>query len=240
MINGIRLLLLRLLLLLLLLLQLLCCLKSRADLQAENLMLRHQIGVLRRCRSASRRVRTTGIDRVSFVWLYRLWPTSLNALQIIHPKTLVRWHRQGFQSVLVLEVSLPRRKTQSQCRAPGACPGDRQEKPTLGCASHPWRTARVGVQRRSGNGIKVSATPSSVSGPALEDFSEQSPALRGLDRRSRGSNRVVQTAERPRRIEPSTPATRSSLGYTEPDRQLDGSADAGGLPLGGRTGPRDS
>ena len=86
MINGIR----------LLLLQFLCCVKSRADLQAENLMLRHQIGVLRR--SSSKRVRMTRIDRLSFVWLYRLCPTSINAVQIIHPKTLVRWHRQGFRA----------------------------------------------------------------------------------------------------------------------------------------------
>ena len=86
MINGIR----------LLLLQLLCCLKCRADLQAENLMLRHQICVLRR--STSKRVRTTRIDRLSFVWLYRLWPTSIGAVQIIHPNTLVRWHRQGFRA----------------------------------------------------------------------------------------------------------------------------------------------
>ena len=86
MINGIR----------LLLLQLLCCPKSRADLQAENLMLRHQIGVLRR--STSKRVRTTRIDRLSFVWLYRLWPASIGAVQIIHPNTLVRWHRQGFRA----------------------------------------------------------------------------------------------------------------------------------------------
>jgi len=86
MINGIR----------LLLLQFLFCLKSRADLQAENLMLRHQIGVLRR--SSSKRVRTTRIDRLSFVWLYRLWPNSIGDVQIIHPKTLVRWHRQGFKA----------------------------------------------------------------------------------------------------------------------------------------------
>ena len=83
MINGIR----------LLLLQFLCFQNSRADLQAENLMLRHQIGVLRR--STSKRVRTTRIDRLWFVWLYRLWPNSMGDVQIIHPKTLVRWHRQG-------------------------------------------------------------------------------------------------------------------------------------------------
>ena len=120
MIDGIR----------LLLLQFLCSQKSRADLQAENLMLRHQIGVLRRCRSTSKRVRTTKIDRLSFVWLYRLWPTSINALQIIHPKLwcagIVR-----VQGVLVLEVALARRKAQSQCRAPGICHAASGSRPAL-------------------------------------------------------------------------------------------------------------
>lgn len=79
----------------LLLLQCLAYLKSRADLQAENLMLRQQIVVLRR--SAPKGVRVTKIDRLIFVWLYRLWPASIRSVRIVHPKTLVRWHRDGFR-----------------------------------------------------------------------------------------------------------------------------------------------
>jgi len=71
------------------------CLKSRADLQAENLILRYQLDVLRR--SKPKRIPIARIDRFIFVWLYRLWPASIRAVRIVHPKTLIRWHREGFR-----------------------------------------------------------------------------------------------------------------------------------------------
>ena len=58
-------------------------------------MLRYQLDVLRR--SIPKRVRMTKIDRLIFVWLYRLWPASIRAIRIVHPKTLIRWHREGFR-----------------------------------------------------------------------------------------------------------------------------------------------
>ena len=69
--------------------------KSRERLEAENLALRHQIIVLRR--SAPLRLRFLGSDRLLFVWLYRLWPGVLNAIVIVKPETVVRWHRRGFK-----------------------------------------------------------------------------------------------------------------------------------------------
>ncbi len=70
-------------------------LKSRAELQLENLALRHQIEVL--TRSAPKRVRLTRADRVIFTWLLRLWPQVAQFIRVVHPKTLARWHRQGFR-----------------------------------------------------------------------------------------------------------------------------------------------
>ncbi len=32
-----------------------------------------------------------------FVWLYRLFPSALNAVTIIQPETIIRWHRTGFR-----------------------------------------------------------------------------------------------------------------------------------------------
>ena len=76
-------------------LQIHACLKSRADIRAENMMLRHQLDML--LRPSRKRFRTTGVDRLRFVWLYRLWPGSVQAMMIVHPKTLIRWHREGFR-----------------------------------------------------------------------------------------------------------------------------------------------
>ncbi len=71
------------------------CLKSRAELHIENLVLHHQIEILRR--SAPSRVHLTRGDRFLFTWLVRLWPKVSQSVRIVHPKTLVRWHRQGFR-----------------------------------------------------------------------------------------------------------------------------------------------
>jgi hypothetical protein len=68
--------------------------KSRGRLEAEVVLLRHQLNVLRR--AAPARLRLTSMDRLIFVWLYRLCPSVLNAVGIIKPGTVVRWHRGGF------------------------------------------------------------------------------------------------------------------------------------------------
>src|SRR5271167_3347032 len=69
--------------------------KSRNRLEAENVVLRHQLIVLRR--NVRGRVQFTNSDRWFFVHFYRWVPSILTALTIIQPETLVRWHRVGFR-----------------------------------------------------------------------------------------------------------------------------------------------
>jgi hypothetical protein len=70
--------------------------RSRAALEAENLVLRHQLNVLRR--KSRKQVALSSIDRVVLVGLYRLTPGVLDALKIIRPETVMRWHRAGFRA----------------------------------------------------------------------------------------------------------------------------------------------
>src|SRR5580704_627402 len=70
--------------------------KSRHRLEAENLVLRHQLNILRR--RAPRCSRLSNADRLTFVWLYRLCPSVIDAVTVIRPETLVRWHRRGFRA----------------------------------------------------------------------------------------------------------------------------------------------
>src|SRR5262249_49005372 len=65
-------------------------------LEAENLVLRHQLNVLRR--KSPNRVALGSIDRLVLVALYRLAPGGLGALKVIRPGTLIRWHRAGFRA----------------------------------------------------------------------------------------------------------------------------------------------
>jgi transposase InsO family protein len=70
--------------------------RSRGALEAEILVLRHQLNVLQR--KSPKRVALSSIDRLLLVSLYRLAPGTLDALKIIRPATLLRWHRTGFRA----------------------------------------------------------------------------------------------------------------------------------------------
>ena len=69
--------------------------RSRASLEAEILTLRHQLNVLRR--KAPKRLAFSNFDRLVFTSLYRIAPGVLDALVIVKPETVIRWHRAGFR-----------------------------------------------------------------------------------------------------------------------------------------------
>src|SRR6476661_10108488 len=70
--------------------------RSRANLEAEILILRQQINVLRR--QAPKRLHLNNTDRFLFVWLYRWFPSVLEVVAIVRPETIIRWHRAGFRA----------------------------------------------------------------------------------------------------------------------------------------------
>ena len=68
--------------------------RSRHDLLLENLALRQQIAVWKRqyprpCIAVS--------EKIFWVILRRLWPGWKDALILVQPETVVRWHRNGFR-----------------------------------------------------------------------------------------------------------------------------------------------
>src|SRR5260370_36338788 len=69
--------------------------KTRARLEAEIILLRHQVTVLRR--RLPPKPKLTVADRLLFVWLYRLVPSVLAAITIVQPETIIRWHRTGLR-----------------------------------------------------------------------------------------------------------------------------------------------
>ena len=68
--------------------------RSRAQLLAENALLRQQLIVLGR---NTKTPRLTWRERLSLVFLARWVPNWTQILQIIQPDTLLRWHREGFR-----------------------------------------------------------------------------------------------------------------------------------------------
>ena len=66
--------------------------RSRRDLVVENATLRHQINVLRR--GSGRRRLGLG-DRLRLLLSATLLPSWRNAIVLVQPETVLKWHRAG-------------------------------------------------------------------------------------------------------------------------------------------------
>src|SRR6266508_241262 len=70
------------------------CLRFLAPLTAENLFLRKQLALYQERHVKPRRV--TPATRLTLTWLARCFDWR-QALVVVQPATLIRWHRQGFR-----------------------------------------------------------------------------------------------------------------------------------------------
>jgi transposase InsO family protein len=70
--------------------------RSRSDLLVENALLRQQVIILQR---SVKRPRCTATDRALLVLLTSRLPTWRQALLIVQPDTILRWHRELFRRV---------------------------------------------------------------------------------------------------------------------------------------------
>jgi putative transposase len=68
--------------------------QTRRQLAVEILALRHQLGVLKR---SVKRPRLSDVDRGLWVLLSRRWTSWSDALIIVKPATVIKWHRAGFR-----------------------------------------------------------------------------------------------------------------------------------------------
>lgn len=58
--------------------------------------MRQQMIVL--SRKSLSRLQLGNIDRLIFVWLYRFFPSILNAVIVVKPETVIRWRQCGFRA----------------------------------------------------------------------------------------------------------------------------------------------
>src|ERR1700682_6077550 len=142
--------------------------KSKIRLEAENAALRHQLVVLRR--KLKGRARLTNNDRWFFVQLYGWFPSTLPALMIIRPDTLVRWHRAGFRHYWRWRSRPPggRPPIEAELRAD---PADEQGKFALGRAAHPRRTAKLGFELAQSSVAKYMVKVPRTTKPGMADLS---------------------------------------------------------------------
>jgi putative transposase len=69
--------------------------RARAEVAAENLLLRQQLTVL--TRPTRKRPRLRRRDRLFWVLARRLWRRWGQHLAVVRPETVIRWHRQGWR-----------------------------------------------------------------------------------------------------------------------------------------------
>jgi hypothetical protein len=107
--------------------------RSRASLDAEILVLRHQLNVLRR--KSPKRLAFSNVERLVFVGLYRLAP-GVYALKILKPQTVIHWHRAGFRAYW-------RWKSQSRAGRPKTPADIRQLIRDMSVANPLWGAPRI-------------------------------------------------------------------------------------------------
>jgi transposase InsO family protein len=108
--------------------------RSRTALAAEVLVLRHQLNVLRR--NGPKRIAFSNVDRLVFTGLYRLTPAVLDALKIVKPQTVIRWHRAGFRAYW-------RWKSRSRGGRPSTAAGVRRLIREMSIANPLWGAPRI-------------------------------------------------------------------------------------------------
>jgi transposase InsO family protein len=109
-------------------------LRSQVALEAEILVLRQQLNVLRRANP--KRLRFVSIDRLIFGGVCRLFPKMYDALAIVRPETVIRWHRLGFRSYW-------RWKSRRRCGRPTVTVEIRQLIRQMSVANPLWGAPRI-------------------------------------------------------------------------------------------------
>jgi hypothetical protein len=194
-------------------------LKSRARLEAENLVLRQQVIVL--SLKSPPRVWLGNIDRLIFVWVYRLFPSILNAITIVKPETVIRSHRRGFRAYW-------RRKSRRRGGRPGINREIRdlirrmnKENPLRGEPRIHSELLILGIEVAESTVARYMVKEAGATLPGLEDISAQSRRWDRVHRSVRGSHYLLQAALRPRNSWPRPKATGEHQRDEQSDRRVD-------------------
>jgi hypothetical protein len=121
--------------------------KSKSRLEAENMVLWHQLNVQRR--KTQGRIWLTNSDRWFFVQLYRWFPSIQLVLTVVRPETLVPWHRAGFRRYLPWKSRSRGGRPQFELDLRALIRRMSVQKPALGSTAHPPRTAQARVSGRA-------------------------------------------------------------------------------------------
>jgi hypothetical protein len=117
-------------------------LRTRAELEAEILALRHQLAVLQQ--ATPRRLRLSRTDRLLWVVLSRVWSRWRDAVQIVQPATVVQ-ASASIRVALALAIRA----------APPRSSADRRRRPRTDSMEGSTRRLRARPYKSHGNGCRT-------------------------------------------------------------------------------------
>jgi putative transposase len=126
--------------------------RGKAELLAENALLRHQLIILRR---QIKRPVYRKTDRVLLVFLARIVRTWKQALYLFQPETLLRWHRELFRVVW-------KRKSKASSRKPKVTPETISLIEEMAASNRMW-----GAERMRGELLKLEIRRSQTDHPEV-------------------------------------------------------------------------
>jgi hypothetical protein len=170
-------------------------------LEAEILILRHQLNIQRR--HLPKRLTFSAMDRLIFVGLSRLAPSTLNALTIVKPETVVRWHGAGFRSYR-------RWKSRPRSGRPMVAVEMRRLVREMSIANPLWGAPRIHGELLK-LGIKIGQTGVANSGASVlnirvySQFDERSISFELKRADPEGKSNTFYRSSDPRRVESRSP-----------------------------------
>jgi hypothetical protein len=105
--------------------------RSSQSIKAENLFLRRQLALYIERGVKPRRI--DPVTRIGLTLLSRLFDWR-DALVVVRPETMIRWHRAGMEAVLAVEVTT--RSTADSAADAGFDPPDGQRESRVGRGTH--------------------------------------------------------------------------------------------------------
>src|SRR5271155_5369467 len=204
--------------------------RSRVSLEAENMILRHQLNVLQR--KSPKRPTFGMLDRLIFAGLYRLAPKVLGALAIVKPETVIKWHRTGFRSYW-------RWKSWRRGGRPTVAPEIRKLIPEMSIANPLWGAPRIhgellklGIDIGQTSVAKYMAKAKRSAIPRLEDVPSQSCRWHRRDGSVRRTDNLISSTLRLVDCGAWSTADFMVWGPSASDPRMDRKSDHGSLRLG--------
>ncbi len=118
--------------------------RTKSDLVEENALLRKPLIILRR---QIKRPACMKADRILLVLLARMVRTWKQALFIVQPGTLLRWHRQGFRLFWKYTSRAAASKPKIAAETVALIKAMAEQNRRLRCGADPWRIAQAGHSR---------------------------------------------------------------------------------------------